>query len=45
MGILSWFDLPIDNGSVEALNNVAKSLCHQAKGYQFSITFVTLLMH
>jgi len=44
-GILSWFDLPIDNGSVEALNNVAKSLSHQAKGYRSSITFATLLMH
>lgn len=44
-GILTWFELPIDNGVVEALNNVAKSISHQAKGYRSSKTFATLLMH
>jgi transposase len=44
-GILAWFYLPIDNGAVEALNNVAKTISHQAKGYRSSNTFITLLMH
>jgi transposase len=44
-GILAWFDLPIDNGAVEALNNVAKTISHQAKGYRSSKTFSTILMH
>jgi transposase len=44
-GILAWFDLYINNGVVEAMNNVAKTISHQAKGYRSSKTFSTILMH
>lgn len=44
-GILSYCELPIDNGAVEAMNNNAKSISHQARGYRSPKTFSTLLMH
>ncbi len=44
-GILSYCDLPIDNGAVEAMNNNAKVISHQARGYRSPKTFSTLLMH
>ena len=44
-GILAYSDLPIDNGSVEAMNNNAKAISHRARGYRSSRTFSTILMH
>lgn len=44
-GILSYSELPIDNGAVEAMNNNAKAISHQARGYRSAKTFSTLLMH
>lgn len=43
--VLAYFDLRIDNGSVEAMNNNAKAISHRARGYRSSVTFSTLLMH
>ena len=44
-GVLAYFDLPIDNGAVEAMNNNAKAVSHRARGYRSSKTFSTLLLH
>ena len=44
-GILAYSDLPIDNGSVEAMNNNAKAISHRARGYRSSSTFSTVLIH
>jgi transposase len=39
-GILSWFDVPIDNGATEAMNNNAKAISHRARGFRTEKTFV-----
>ena len=44
-GILAYSELLIDNGSVEAMNNNAKSISHRARGYRSAKTFSTILMH
>lgn len=44
-GVVAYFDLRIDNGSVEAMNNNAKAISHRARDYRSSETFSTLLMH
>jgi len=44
-GILAYSELAIDNGAVEAMNNNAKAISHQARGYRSPKTFSTLLMH
>jgi transposase len=44
-GILSYFDLRIDNGSVEAMNNVAKSISHRAHGFRSATWFSTVMLH
>jgi len=44
-GILAYIELPIDNGAVEAMNNTAKAISHQARGYRSPETFSILLMH
>ena len=44
-GILSYSTMPIDNGAVEAMNNNAKVISHQARGYRSPKTFSILLMH
>jgi transposase len=44
-GVLAYFDLPIDNGVVEAMNNNAKAVSHRARGYRSPSTFSTLLLH
>jgi len=43
--ILSWFDCPIDNGAVEAMNNNAKSISHRAHGFRTEYWFTTVLLH
>jgi transposase len=44
-GILNWFNVPIDNGRVEAMNNNAKAISHRARGYRSETTFTLALMH
>ena len=44
-GILAYFDVPINNGMVEAMNNNAKVISHRARGYRSSKTFSTLMLH
>lgn len=44
-GILSYCDFPIHNGAVESLNNTAKVISHNARGYRLSKTFSTIMMH
>lgn len=44
-GVLAYFNLPIDNGAVEAMNNNAKAVSHRARGYRSPNTFSTLLLH
>lgn len=42
--ILNYFKVPIDNGSVEALNK-AKAISHRAFGYCTAETFKLALYH
>jgi len=44
-GILSYFDLRIDNGLVEAMNNNAKAISHRARGYRSEKNFSLALIH
>ena len=44
-GILAYFDLRIDNGIVEAMNNNAKVISHRARGYRSEHTFSLALIH
>lgn len=44
-GILAYFDLRIDNGSVEAMNNNAKAISHRARGYRSEKTFSLAMIH
>jgi transposase len=44
-GILNWFEVPIDNGAVEAMNNNAKAVSHRARGYRTAKTFTLALFH
>jgi len=44
-GILAYFDLRIDNGIVEAMNNNAKVISHRARGYRSEKTFSLALIH
>jgi len=44
-GVLAYFDLPIDNGAVEAMNNNAKAISHRARDYRSPDIFSTLLLH
>jgi transposase len=43
--ILNYFDLPIDNGAVEGLNNKAKVVSHRCYGFRTAKTFITALYH
>lgn len=43
--ILSWFNCPIDNGAVEAMNNNAKAISHRARGFRTEKWFTTILYH
>jgi transposase len=44
-GILAYFDLRIDNGIVEAMNNNAKAISHRARGYRSETTFSLAMIH
>ena len=44
-GILNYFKLRIDNGAVEAMNNVAKSISHRAHGFRSENWFSTVMLH
>ena len=44
-GILAYFDLRIDNGSTEAMNNNAKQVSHRAHGFRTPGTFALNLYH
>jgi transposase len=43
--ILSYFHLPIDNGSVEGLNNKAKVVSHRAYGFRSAKNYILNLYH
>jgi len=43
--ILNYFDLPIDNGAVEGMNNKAKVVSHRCYGFRTAATFITALYH
>jgi transposase len=43
--ILNWIDEPIDNGSVEAMNNNAKAISHRSRGFRSERWFTTLMLH
>jgi hypothetical protein len=43
--ILSYFETPIDNDAVEALNNKAQSISHRAFDYRTASTFKRALYH
>lgn len=43
--ILSYFHLPIDNGSVEGLNNKAKVISHRAYGFRSAKNYILNLYH
>jgi transposase len=43
--ILGYFKLPIDNGSVEGLNNKAKVVSHRAYGFRSSKNYILNLYH
>lgn len=44
-GILTYFDIRIDNGAVEAMNNNAKVISHRARGYRSAHTFSLAMIH
>ena len=44
-GILAYFDLRIDNGIVEAMNNNAKVISHRARGYRSEHNYSLALIH
>jgi transposase len=44
-GILSYFDLPISNGTVEGLNNKAKVISHRAYGFRSAKNYILNLYH
>ena len=43
--ILTWFQMPINNGSVEGLNNKAKVVSHKAYGFRTADHFICNLYH
>lgn len=43
--VLTYFRLPIDNGSVEGLNNKAKVIAHKAYGFRSAKNFIRNLYH
>jgi len=44
-GLLAYFELRIDNGMVEGLNNKAKVVSHRAYGYRSAHMYITALYH
>lgn len=43
--ILSWFELPIDNGAVEAMNNNAKVISHRSRGFRTDKIYTRAMLH
>ncbi|HUT51872.1 MAG TPA: ISL3 family transposase [bacterium] len=43
--VLNWFKVPINNGTVEAMNNNAKAISHRARGYRSEKWFSLILLH
>lgn len=43
--ILNYFRMPIDNGTVEGLNNKAKVISHKAYGFRTAKTYIQNLYH
>jgi transposase len=43
--VLNWFEAPINNGSVEAMNNNAKAISHRSRGFRSAKWFGIILMH
>lgn len=43
--ILSYFELRIDNGLVEGMNNKAKVISHRCYGFRTANTYITALYH
>ena len=43
--ILTWFHMPISNGSVDGLNNKAKVVRHKANGFRTADHFIFNLYH
>jgi len=44
-GILAWFQVPIDNGATEAMNNNCKQISHRAHGFRKPETFIYNMYH
>jgi transposase len=44
-GVLAWFDVPLNNGATEAMNNNAKAVSHRAHGFRTAATFTLSLLH
>ena len=44
-GILAWFDVPLDNGATEAMNNNAKAISHRARGFRSERNFTLAQLH
>ena len=43
--ILTWFQMPIHNGTVEGLNNKAKLVSHKAYGFRTDSNYIRNLYH
>jgi transposase len=43
--ILNYFELRIDNGAVEGMNNKAKVVSHRCYGFRTAATYITALYH
>ena len=43
--ILNYFRMPIDNGTVEGLNNKAKLIIHRAYGFRTAGNYIRTLYH
>jgi transposase len=43
--ILTWFQMPIHNGTVEGLNNKAKVVSHKACGFRTASNYIRHLYH
>jgi len=43
--VLNWFKVPINNGTVEAMNNNAKAISHRARGYRSEKWFTLIQLH
>ncbi|MCA1701981.1 MAG: transposase, partial [Actinobacteria bacterium] len=44
-GILAYFECRIDNGAVEAMNNIAKAISHRTRGFRTENAFTLAMYH